>query len=125
MIENMFQTPIYTSATKMLDVCVQRHKVLAQNLANVETPRYRRMDLDTSFERRLNSAIESGDVRRIKRLEPRFEVQKDVSTIRGDGNTVELDEELMHISHNSMNYEFLTQYVSNSYQQINLAIQSK
>jgi len=45
MIDALFADSYYTAAKKMLDVTALRHEAIASNLANVETPGYKRLDV--------------------------------------------------------------------------------
>jgi hypothetical protein len=45
MIDALFTDSDYVAAKKMLDVTVLRHQAIASNLANVETPNYKRLDV--------------------------------------------------------------------------------
>jgi flagellar basal-body rod protein FlgB len=45
MISALFSQPNYVGAKKMLDATVLRHEAIASNLANIETPNYKRMDV--------------------------------------------------------------------------------
>ena len=45
MIEALFNQPNYQATKKLLDVSVLRHEALASNLANLETPNYKRIDV--------------------------------------------------------------------------------
>jgi flagellar basal-body rod protein FlgB len=49
MIEALFSDSNYLAAKRMLDVTVLRHEAIASNLANVETPNYKRLDVSPSF----------------------------------------------------------------------------
>jgi len=60
---------------KMLDGCAARHNAIAANLANAETPGYKRVDV--RFEEQLAKAIDSGDARQIDAVRP--------ETVRGTG----------------------------------------
>jgi flagellar basal-body rod protein FlgB len=49
MIEALFNQPDYLAAKKTLDAVALRHEAIASNIANVETPGYRRIDLATHW----------------------------------------------------------------------------
>ena len=61
MIDALFNQPTYVAAKKMLDVTVLRQEAIASNLANLETPNYKRLDVAPSFEAQLSQAVASGD----------------------------------------------------------------
>ena len=49
MIEALFNQPNYLAANKALDAVVLREGAIANNIANLETPGYKRIDLAQSF----------------------------------------------------------------------------
>ena len=94
--------------SRMLDVTSLRHKVLAQNVANVNTPGYHR--LSVSFDETLAAKLDrQGDD--AKRLQP--VIFEDSSTPeRPDGNNVDIDSEMMRLSKNTLLNNTLLQIVS-------------
>jgi len=61
MIDALFNQPNYLAAKKMLDVTVLRHEAIASNLANVEVPNYKRLDVSPSFESQLAQAVATAE----------------------------------------------------------------
>ena len=122
MLENLYSANNYVLTNKMLDASHIRHEALSNNIANVETPNYKRRDLPVSFEKELNQAVERGDNVRLRELPLRTEIDKRTKPIGLDGNNVELDKELLEINRNALNYTFLSQYVGGSIQTLNKAI---
>jgi len=49
MIDKLFNDPTYAMSKAMLDVTTQKHEALAANIANVNTPGYRRVDVSSTF----------------------------------------------------------------------------
>lgn len=122
MLENLYTANNYVLSKKMLDASHIRHEALSNNIANVETPNYKRRDLPATFEKELNEAVERGDKVRLRDLPLRTEIDKRTKPIGLDGNNVELDKELLEINRNALNYTFLSQYVGGSIQTLNKAI---
>jgi flagellar basal-body rod protein FlgB len=122
MVEGMFNQTNYLLACRLMDAAVLRHEALASNVANVETKGYKRVDIDRSFNAQLRSAVNNGDKRRMEKISPRLVVDETARNVRGDGNNVELDTELMAMSNNALEHEFLTQYLTNSYNHLRAAI---
>ena len=84
---------------KLTDVTQLRHRVLAQNVANVNTPGYRR--LDVQFEETLSEQLASRSNASVNSLRP--EVHEDQTTpTRLDGNNVEIDLEMMRLNKNTL-----------------------
>ncbi len=122
MIEGIFATEKYVTAKKLLDAAALRHKALAGNLANVETPGYRRIDISPAFETQLAAYLKRGDLESISRLDPSLEIDSETGPVRPDGNNVELDRELLAVNRNALEYEVLTQFVSSSLKHLKTAI---
>ena len=97
MIDGLFARENYTVAKKLLDATELRHRAIASNLANVETPGYRRVDLEKGFEARLRSAVEKGDMKALGRLAPGLGVDDTAKAARADGNTVKMEDELVQM----------------------------
>ena len=78
--------------SKLLDLTAKKNKVLANNIANVNTPGYKKSEV--SFEKELLKAVESKNINKITDLQESLTLSKDKST-RKDGNNVDLDQELV------------------------------
>jgi len=60
MLQGMFQSTTIPVLQQVLGFCQARHTVLAGNIANMDTPGYRKRDLSVEdFQSRLKEAIES------------------------------------------------------------------
>ena len=121
----MFQTDNYILSQKLMDVAHIRHKSLAGNLANIETPGYKRVDVAAGFEKDLMNAVHGNRFDRVARAEVRVEKDPNAISVRPDGNNVSMNKEMMEINENSMRYEFLTQYVSDNIKSLNKAIRGR
>jgi flagellar basal-body rod protein FlgB len=80
-----------------------RQSVLANNLANAETPGFRRMDLD--FHGALAQAMKTSDAATIDSTS--FTPRQDTQTMRADGNGVDVDTESAAMAKNGLEYEAL------------------
>jgi flagellar basal-body rod protein FlgB len=99
---------------KSLDGIAYRHRVIADNIANVETPGFKRSDV--LFEEKLKSAISSSDSLqvvedRLDEIQPEAE-QDTTSPARPDGNNVSIDKEMADMTKNTMQYEAIIQLMS-------------
>ena len=123
MIDRLFASPVYEGAKKLLDVTLMRQEALTSNIANIETPGYKRVDIQADFSAAFAEALKSGGVRGVKMPE----VTQDIAarSQRKDGNNVVLDEELMQMGKNVVEYEALTDFVSGSLRQLRVAISGK
>jgi flagellar basal-body rod protein FlgB len=122
MIDALFSQPNYLAAKKMLDATVLRHEAIASNLANLETPNYKRLDVSPSFESQLQQAITTQDPQQIAAAQPELAVDTQAASGRSDGNTVLLETEMMKLNQNMIEHTLETQLVSNSLQKLRTAI---
>jgi flagellar basal-body rod protein FlgB len=123
MIDPIFQTDNYQLARKLLDAAVLRQEAVAMNIANAETPGFRRVDVAPDFAVQLKARVASGDFARTAgSLRPQLAEDQTARSVRPDGNTVEIERELMVMNRNAVEHEFLTEIVSNNIKQLKLAI---
>ena len=91
--------------TKLLDLTAERQRVLSHNLANVNTPGFRRKDI--KFEQDLGAALRQGPSG-LSDFQP--QVEEDAhAAVRADGNSVQFDLELAEMSKNAMLYQLAMQ----------------
>lgn len=124
----MFREPIVDLLERGLDAASLRHQVLSNNVANVNTPGYKRIDID--FARMLAQAGwgkprlltthpdhisrgESGTTALFKR---------DSSSLRSDGNNVDIEHEMVTIAQNSIYYAALARQLSEKFARLRSAI---
>lgn len=122
MVDPIFQSGNYQIARKLLDAAALRQEAIAANIANAETPGYRRLDVNTDFADQLKASVRTGDVDRAVELKPKLVEDTHARTVRPDGNTVEIEHELLAMNKNAAEYEFLTEVVSKNIKQLKLAI---
>lgn len=86
---------------RLLDVASLRHRLISQNLANVNTPGYRKLEVsfEDAFSRALGKKGEAGALL----VRPRT-VENHTNPARQDGNTVDLDLEVGSLNKNSIMY---------------------
>src|SRR5947207_7419791 len=114
MISGLFSQPNYLAAKKLLDATVLRHEAIASNLANIETPNYRRLDIAPSFQTELQQAMSSQNGNGIAGLQPRLEADPNAVANTRDGNTVQLESELVQLSKNFLAHTVETQLITGS-----------
>jgi flagellar basal-body rod protein FlgB len=122
MIDGLFNEPSYLAAKKMLDATVLRHEAIASNLANVETPHYRRLDVGPSFKAELSRALENKSPEQIASLKPQLMIDTAAVSHTKDGNTVQLEDELLQMNQNSLTHAVESQMVTNSLLRLRMAI---
>ncbi|MBE3518703.1 MAG: flagellar basal body rod protein FlgB [Firmicutes bacterium] len=94
---------------RALDASWTRHEFLASNLANADTPGFKRQDID--FQSYLQSALRPGIT--VSTTHPRhisssghrpLYVTRDSSSLTPDGNNVDVDREMAEVSANALYY---------------------
>ena len=95
--------------SRLLDVASLRHRVVAHNIANVNTPGYH--ELDVSFENAFARAVDRGN------LDKALQVRAGVGTAdggpeRADGNNVDIDFEMARLNKNTLLYRVYTQVLA-------------
>jgi len=92
-----------TALEKAIMGASARQQAIAENLANVDTPGYQRVDVD--FHSTLRNAMAQGDLKGAA-----FSPQRDASAqVRPDGSTVDADVEAAAQARNGLEYETLVQ----------------
>lgn len=122
MVDPIFQSDNYQVARKLLDAAALRHEAIASNIANAETPGYRRLDVAPDFAEQLRASMRTGETSRLQELSPKLSPDLYARTVRPDGNSVELERELLAMNRNAVEYEFLTEIVSRNIKQLKMAI---
>jgi flagellar basal-body rod protein FlgB len=124
MTDPIFNSSSMQLAQKFLDAAALRQNAIASNLANLETPGYRRVDVSTTFESQLKASLEAGtlDPAAASAITPSIEQDQLARSIRPDGNNVDVDKELLAMDKNTTNYNFLSDVVTHNIKQLKLAI---
>lgn len=105
---------------RALSGAAQQQQILANNLANADTPGFKRSDLD--FHSQLAGALEAD--RSGAQLESlSFTPQTDsTSSMQLDGNNVDVDTEMSKLSANALDYQSLVAVASARLKMISTAI---
>jgi flagellar basal-body rod protein FlgB len=123
MIDQLLARENYELAKRLLDAAALRHEALATNLANIETPGFKRLDLAPDFERQLeNYASASDPAAALETLQPKLAQDLTARAVRPDGNNIQLDRELLEMNRNALEYDMLTQFASDSLKRLKSAI---
>lgn len=123
MIDPIFQTANYQLARKLLDAAVLRQEAVATNVANAETPGFRRIDLAPDFAAQLKARMAAGDLARTADgIRPQLAEDQTARSVRPDGNTVEIERELLVMNRNAVEHEYLSEIVSGNLKQLKMAI---
>jgi flagellar basal-body rod protein FlgB len=106
----------YDALNLALGAAGKRHEVLSNNIANVNTPGYKRQDV--SFEASLAEALDGADGRSrgvgsnaLDGVEHSV-VTNSSTSMRLDGNNVDIDHEMAQLAENNVRYNALVQLAS-------------
>lgn len=99
-----------------------RQKAIANNIANLETPGYRRIDV--KFEELLAKALESPGSARLSEIAPQV-CQPKETPVQSNGNDVNLEAEVGEMIKNTLRHKAYIRLLNNKYRQIEMAINLK
>jgi flagellar basal-body rod protein FlgB len=133
----IFSSPAWQAMEKALDGSALRQRMIANNIANVETPNYKAMEV--TFEDQLKQALQQGTGSSIKMMatdprhitinngstianvQPAIETVKDFS-IRNDKNNVDIDRESAKLAQNEIYYDTVTRMMNDEFSLLRMVI---
>ena len=125
MIDGLFASANYQGVKRMLDATVLRQEAIASNLANVETPHYKRVDVSPTFASELSQAISSGSPAAVNSIKPTIVVDQNAVAQNRDGNSVQLEKELIHLQKNMVAHHLQTQMLTGTFNKLRAAIRGR
>jgi flagellar basal-body rod protein FlgB len=134
--ETVFKRGSIPVLTKSLDASMLRQRAIANNIANVNTPGYQRIEV--TFEDELRKALDKTKIRglrtdaqhlelgkrNIASLQPKVEKPLDPALASGVNN-VDIDLEMAKLAENQILYNFSAKFLSGKFKKLNAAIQAK
>jgi flagellar basal-body rod protein FlgB len=116
---------------KAADGAWARNEAIANNIANVDTPGYKRQDV--SFETELQHALKASRYRsldtkvaeanlHLNRLEPRVYTDIPNWSYRMDKNNVDIDTENVELASNQIKYNGITTSIDNEFKNLKTVI---
>ena len=114
----------FTVMQKSLDASWMRQQTIADNIANIDTPGYKSKYVE--FENLLQQQL-AGSAGNIDKLEamdlPAPQVMTNSQTsIRQDGNNVDIDGENIELVRTQLQYEYMTRKISDEFSRLRYAI---
>ncbi|MGB9660793.1 MAG: flagellar basal body rod protein FlgB [Moorellaceae bacterium] len=117
----MFWSPVLEVLTRALETAALRQRTIAHNIANVNTPGFKRYYV--TFEEDLRRALDMQGGLSLYRTHPLHLPQSDVrvepqveqergTSMREDGNNVDIDREMVELAMNSLNYNLAVQQLN-------------
>ena len=104
---------------KAMSLRLQRHSVIAANIANADTPGFRPSQV--SFEEELQKSVKSKSPNKIQALEGRIEIADDGAP-RADGNSVNMDRQMAMLSENSITYNATAEFLARKFKMLKSVI---
>lgn len=113
---------------KAADGAWMRNEAIANNIANVNTPNYKRQDV--SFEEELKHALKANKYVSLddkvnsinhgglSKIEPRTYIDSAGYAYRLDGNNVDIDTENVELASNQIKYQAIVQSINQEFQNI-------
>jgi flagellar basal-body rod protein FlgB len=107
------QDATWGALERSLDAAAIRQRAMAQNLANIDTPGYKRSVV--RFEEALARALDTPGnpderARKVSSVTPR--VERIETSLRADGNNVDIDLEGAMMAENALHYEAVSRMTS-------------
>lgn len=99
-----------------------RQKAIANNIANLETPGYRRVDV--KFEELLDRCLRSSEQFDLREIEAQLYRPKQ-TPVKSNGNDVNLEAEIGQMIKDTLRHKAYIRLLSKKYNQIDLAINLK
>jgi flagellar basal-body rod protein FlgB len=116
-----------TSLERSLNLRSMNQKLIVSNIANMDTPRYKAFKM--MVDENIQDAAQSGPPLTMTRTQAGHlnatgnnleagrvaRVESNDLSLRGDGNTVELDTEMANLAENTLKYNTATRIISNKF----------
>ncbi|MFN3865154.1 MAG: flagellar basal body rod protein FlgB [Demequina sp.] len=112
----MFGSVSFTAMTSALDALSMRQRVIAHNIANVQTPGFQASRV--AFEDALATAVRDGK----GHVEPT--VARSLEPTREDGNNVNLDTEVLSNIDTGLRYQLATRAVEGTFTAVRTAMRT-
>mgnify|MGYP000217862883 FL=1 len=136
MLQKIFDSPTQNLLIKAMDIASLKNKVIANNIANVDTPGFKRQEV--IFEKNIKKVLDKDTIyaklkvnnpRHMQIMEhtleeqfkPEIKTMNDLS-YRNDGNNVDIDVETAKLAKNKITYDALGQSISNEIRLLRMAI---
>ena len=131
---DIISNPIIQGMEKALDGSALRQKAIAANIANVDTPGYK--SIEVSFAEQLRGALKNpGKVIRLRTTHQRhlqinnastmkeFVISRQNTQVRNDGNNVDIDREIAKLTSNEIYYDAISRCINDEFNLLRKVIQ--
>ena len=100
---------------KLQEYTILKQKVIANNIANVETPGFKAKDV--RFVDEFEKALKAGDIENALNVKPVVYERNDLP-VRNDGNNVNIEKEMVELQKNKMRFEVYSELLRKKYKMI-------
>jgi len=129
MLEKLLSTRTFLIAEGALDGLAARHAAISDNIANVNTPGYKRkvVPFEAALARVVQEKVPECGAAPCPPIRPFVPpIVRDTRTMaRADGNNVDIEREMAQLAENTLRYETLIQYVSGFFSGLKNVINSR
>lgn len=129
MYDRIFGGDRFVAVTRALDASALRQQVIAHNLANVNTPGFKRQEVQ--FETELNRALAQkqnpcapAGCSTVSELRPHVVTIAETGE-RADGNNVNLESENVQMAVNALRFEVLSQSIGGTFRALKSVINGR
>ncbi|MGQ9512511.1 MAG: flagellar basal body rod protein FlgB [Thermodesulfitimonas sp.] len=129
---SIFNDPVKVALAKTLDAAALRQRVIADNIANADTPGFKKGTVE--FEAALRQAV-GGEPLALKTTDPRHIGSSSLSSVtpqvkrvtttttqRTDGNNVDIEEEMVNLVTNNLTYQAAVRFISGKFSSLRYVI---
>lgn len=114
---------------KSMDYLWKRQEIIADNIANIDTPGYKkkRMEFEETFRSKLKAAAGVGNRDNVKQAiqTTGYQIIEEPYTTRADGNGVNADVEYTNLTRTALHYQYLSRAVSDNITRYRSAIKGQ
>jgi flagellar basal-body rod protein FlgB len=133
-VKSILSSPQQTILENALSASATRHKLISNNIANVNTPGFKRSDIAfedvlTETMNQSQSQLSRTNVRHLEghptgRFGPQIVTDANTS-VRSDNNNVDIDAEMAGLAKNSLYYQSVAQTLGSYFSQLMSAIKGQ
>ncbi|WP_223700240.1 flagellar basal body rod protein FlgB [Sutcliffiella deserti] len=123
---NIFSSSI-TALEKGIQYSAAKHKTISQNIANVDTPNYKRKVVNPNFGQVFNEAMNAKrtDARHFEfsgTSKQAFTIDNTAHSYSHNGNNVDIDKEMSELAENQIHYYTMIDQLSGKFQSLQSVI---
>lgn len=133
-MKGIFNNPSMGILQKSLDASSLRHKTIANNISNINTPNYKRQlvtfeeELDKFLQKSGGVSLATTNSKHISNAKKSYldispQIERDESIMRTDGNNVDIDLEFASLAENTVKFNVLSQSIGKKFSMLKAVIQ--